>query len=74
MRIAFDIRLMRPACALLQAAYQCDSSLADLFPTELWLLSPTPDMRVYILERNQLPLLREKTRKFHEQEAQLATH
>ena len=69
MKIAFDITLMRPACALLQAAYRCDYALADLFPTEIWLPSPTPDLRVYNMERSQLPLLLEKTLKFHAKEA-----
>ena len=66
MRIAFDIATMRPACPLLQAAYKCDATLADLFPTEIWLLAPTSGMRVYNIEREQVPLLVEKARKFKE--------
>lgn len=66
MKIAFDIELMRPACVLLQAAYRCDFSLADLFPTETWLLSPTKDMKIYNIELPQVNLLVEKTRRFHE--------
>jgi hypothetical protein len=66
LRIAFDITLMRPGCALLQAAYQCGPHLADLFPVDIWLLSPTADLKVYNIERTQLSLLQEKTRLFHE--------
>lgn len=64
MKIAYDITLMQPGCALLQAALGCDVSLVDLFPTNTWLLHPTPNLRVYHIERSQLPLLVKRTREF----------
>jgi hypothetical protein len=66
MKIAFDIELMRPACPMLQAAFQCDVALADVFPEELWLTSPTKELRPYLIaHRNQLDLLLERTKLFH---------
>ena len=47
-RQAFDCKLRRPACVLLQAVYGCDTLLVShLFSTEKWLLAPTPDMALY---------------------------
>lgn len=42
----YDIKLKAPACVLLQAAGQCNwTSLAELFPTQYWLVTPTPGMQ-----------------------------
>lgn len=42
----YDVKLKAPACVLLQAAGQCNwSSLAELFPTQYWLVTPTPGMQ-----------------------------
>jgi hypothetical protein len=57
MRIAFDIKLKRPGCVLIQAAMGATAGVASKFPTESWLLSPTPDMRVYPLTDDQLSKL-----------------
>ena len=66
MRIAFDITLMRPGNPMLQAAYQCDVALADVFPEGLWLTTPTKDLQPYVIaHRNQLDLLLERTKLFH---------
>lgn len=45
--IAYDITLNRPGCAIIQGAMGGSSEAAQEFPTELWILSPTPDMKVY---------------------------
>jgi len=48
-KLVFDIKLHRPACVLLQAAYGCGESNSFLqmtFDSRDWLVSPTPDMRV----------------------------
>lgn len=47
MRLCFDIKLMRPGCVLLAAAMGGDPELAKQFPSEKWILSPTPDLKVY---------------------------
>lgn len=54
MRIVFDTKLMRPACALLQAVMGGSYGMANHFPAELWLTSPTEDMRVYEISPAQL--------------------
>lgn len=48
-KIAFDAKLKRPGCVLLQAALGCDSRIAQEFPTSSWLLSPTDDLKIYAL-------------------------
>jgi hypothetical protein len=55
MKIVFDTKLKRPACVLLQAAMGGDPQLANLFPSESWLLSVTPDMGLYTVTPEQLP-------------------
>jgi len=47
MKFCFDMKLMRPGCVLLAAALGGDTELAKKFSTEIWLLSPTPDLKVY---------------------------
>jgi len=59
-KIAFDCNLIRPGCVLLQAALGGESSLAQRFPTESWLLSPTPDLQVYEATDEQIEMLVEK--------------
>ena len=50
-RIAFDFKLMRPGCALLQAALggftRSGRNPASDFPTNSWLLAPTEDLKLY---------------------------
>jgi len=65
MRIAFDIKLMRPGCVLLQAVLRCNSQLAHRFPTKSWLLTPTPDLRVYEASDEQIEHLVEMVEKQH---------
>jgi hypothetical protein len=47
MLLCYDIKLMRPGCVLLAAAMGGDPDLAKKFPSETWLLAPTPDLKVY---------------------------
>ena len=55
MKIAYDTKLMRPGCVLLQAPLGCTApNLADLFPVNSWLLAPTPDLRVFPVTDAQL--------------------
>lgn len=61
-KIVFDIQLMKPACALLQAAYGGDAALAQHFPLDSWLLFPTAGMHVYEITDEQLPHLVEKVK------------
>ena len=48
-QIAFDVKLGRPGCALLQASMGglTGDAFAMNFPPETWLLHPTPNMGVY---------------------------
>lgn len=56
--IAYDTTLYRPGCVIIQAAYGGSSELAAEFPTDLWLLAPTPNMKVYpVRDRKVLQVL-----------------
>ncbi len=60
MRIAFDVRLRRPGCVLIQAVLGASVPgplFQRLFPHETWLVSPTDDMRVYPVTDDQLAQL-----------------
>ena len=58
MTILYDVTLMKPGCVLLQAAAGCViSEFSTKFPTECWLLSPTPNMKVYECTEEQLQKL-----------------
>ena len=57
MRIAFDIKLMRPGCALVAAALGVSVEAANRFNIEDWLLYPTPNMGVYETTEAQLETL-----------------
>lgn len=62
MRLAFDIKKMRPGCVLIAAALGADPMASRRFPTKSWLLSPTPDMRVYETTEVQMGQLIERVR------------
>jgi hypothetical protein len=47
MKVAYDKKLMRPACVLVAAAMGADPAAASEFDAQDWLLAPTTDMRVY---------------------------
>jgi hypothetical protein len=54
-KIAYDAKLKRPGCVLLQATLGCaEPNLAGLFPVNSWLLAPTPDLRAYPVTDAQL--------------------
>lgn len=47
LRIVYDCGLKRPGCVLIQAAAGGDPyAVTELFPSESWLIAPTPGMRV----------------------------
>jgi len=48
---------------LLQAAMGADSDLAHRFPSESWLVAPTPDMTVREVTEDQLEILIEMARR-----------
>jgi hypothetical protein len=52
--LVYDLKLRRPGCALLQAALGGSGGIAGQFPTEHWLLAPTPDMKSYNISDEQL--------------------
>lgn len=55
--VAYDVVLDRPGCVLVAAAMGADTEVCHLFPTDSWLLAPTPDMRVYPTTEAQLAKL-----------------
>ncbi len=60
MRIAFDVRLRRPGCVLVQAALGASvpgTLFQRHFPHETWLTAPTDDMQVYPVTEEQLAKL-----------------
>ena len=56
-RIAYDTKLRRPGCVMIQAALGCEPRVAHLFPSESWLVDMTPDMRVYTVLDGQIDRL-----------------
>lgn len=54
MKIAYDIKKMRPGCAIVQAHFGCDPHISHEFDTKYWLLAPTEDMKVYPVTEDQL--------------------
>ncbi len=57
MKVAFDIKLMRPGCALVAAALGASIEAANRFNVEDWLLYPTPGMEVFETTEAQLEAL-----------------
>lgn len=57
----YDAKLKRPACVLLQAAFGGTSSLAHRFDSRDWLVSPTPDMRGYMVTLDEIRQLARAT-------------
>lgn len=57
MKIAFDVKLRRPACAILQAVYGGDEHALARFDADTWLVNPTPDIKLYEVTTEQLKQL-----------------
>lgn len=55
--IVYDPKLKRPGCVLLQAAMGGNERAANRFPSESWLLYPTPDMGRFKVTPGQLDYL-----------------
>lgn len=51
--IAYDTDLCRPACVLVAAGMGAGVEMSKRFKTELWLLAPTPAMRVMPVEHEK---------------------
>lgn len=62
MKIAYDIKQMRPGCVLVAAGMGADIEPCHAFDVEDWLLAPTPDMKVYEIKPDELKKLVQKTR------------
>ena len=60
MKLVYDVKLKRPACAILQAVFGGDPHLAGRFPSETWLMSITPDLKLYEITEDQLERLIEE--------------
>lgn len=65
MRFCFDIKRMQPGCVLLAAAMGGDPELAKRFSSEIWLLAPTPDLKVYEITPEQFDEVLARTEKIH---------
>lgn len=52
--LAFDFKLGRPGCVLLQAAMGGDRNVVMKIDSKYWLLHPTPDMKLYKLTGQQV--------------------
>ena len=61
MKVAYDIKLMRPACVNVAAGMGGSTEAAVRFHTEDWLEYPTPDMKLYETNEHQLLALLQKT-------------
>ena len=53
--IAYDMKLKRPGCALLQSTYGASIESFELqkFDVKNWVLAPTDNMRLYTLKTKQ---------------------
>lgn len=66
MKIVYDITTMQPGCVLLQAALGGtvpNTRFQQLFPSEHWLIAPTPNMACYPVTEEQLEKLSAMTKK-----------
>lgn len=63
-KIAFNVDTMQPGCALLQAAHECSTGIANAFPSEMWQLH-SEGLRIYEIDDEQLGLLVHKVEKLH---------
>jgi hypothetical protein len=54
----YDVRLRRPACALLQSLMGGTVSNEDLMFLGDWLVNPTPGMQLYRVSREELDALK----------------
>lgn len=63
MYIAYDTKLKRPGCAIIQAAFGATERIAGLFPPEDWLVDLTSDMKLYQITEGQLNKLVEYHRR-----------
>jgi hypothetical protein len=59
--IAYDAKLMRPGCVLIQAAMGGDPALTRRFDSDTWLVDMTPDMKRYRVTPAQAERLIELT-------------
>lgn len=57
MKVLYDTKLMRPGCVLMAAVFSANTHAPQKFDTRDWLLSPTPDMKVYETTPEQLTQL-----------------
>jgi hypothetical protein len=53
-RLCFDMKLMRPASVVLSVAMDAAPHLANKFPSELWQLAPTPNLKIYEIYEDKL--------------------
>ena len=65
--IAYDLDEQRPGCVLIQAAMGASISSDALiaFPTESWLLAPTPAMRLFEVTPHQLDILQRRAHRVY---------
>jgi hypothetical protein len=64
--IVFDIELMKPGCVLLQATMaNVPPNFSELFASGLWLVHPTPGMKVYAVTESELERLARKVECHH---------
>ncbi len=56
-KIVYDMKLKRPACALLQVVLGGDLGIVNQIPSEQWLLVPTKDMKCYAITDEQFSSL-----------------
>lgn len=63
MKIAYDVKSMRPGCAILQAAFGCDSSVIRDFPVESWIVDSAENLKVYEVTEEQLQILIERSKR-----------
>ncbi len=60
MKIAFDVELVQPGCAIIQAAMGGTLGIANKFNSEDWLVVPTSGMKLYEVTEEQLIFLVQK--------------
>lgn len=66
-RIAYDTTLDRPGCVMVAATLGADTRVPAEFPTESWILYPSPGMGVYEVSDEQVAILARRVRARYEE-------
>ncbi len=67
--VAYDIKQMKPGCAIIQVGMGATPGIAEKFDSRHWEVRPTPDMKVYSTTPEQLAKLIQMTESAHKEKS-----